>query len=76
MLTDSDKIDIFNFMTNANDDTENDDYTRLDLVSRAAARTMRFLIDHPDMCAAEFDDFVLDKKYALQEYHRLIEKND
>lgn len=74
MLTDRDKCDIFSFIAEVTHDVETGQYTRVDLAGRIIARVIRFLMEHPDMCAAEFDDFLQDKEYALQEFDRLVEK--
>lgn len=76
MLTDRDKVDIFYFTVEMTQDAENSDNTHIDLVAGATHKAMQFLISHPDMCAAEFDDFLSDKEYALQEFNRLIERKD
>ena len=75
MLTDSDKLDIFILTQEMSHDANNLNYSRINLTSMAANRIIRFLMAHPDMCAAEFDDFLMNKKYALQEFRRLIGLN-
>ena len=75
MLTDGDKVDIFSFTTDVMSAVLKGDIPRTDLVAGCICRTLRFLISHPDMCAAEIDDFLMDKEYALQEFNRLFETN-
>ena len=70
MLTDRDKLDIFYLTKNLTHDVDGD-CSRLDLAIAATSRTIHFIIEHPDMCAAEFDDFLLDSEYALQEFQRI-----
>ena len=75
MLTDSDKVDIFSFAADVQSAVSKGDMSRIDLAGGCICRTLRFVISHPDMCAAEFDDFLMDRDYALREVDRLFEKN-
>lgn len=72
MLTDRDKIDIFYLTAETTEDIKSD-CSRTDLAGGSIAKVVKFFIAHPDMCAVEFDDFILDRKYALQEFDRLVE---
>lgn len=75
MLTDGDKVDIFSFTADVTSAVSKGDIPRTDLAAGCICRTLRFLISHPDMCAAEIDDFLMDSEYALQEFDRLFEIN-
>lgn len=71
MLTDNDKCDIFHFAVSMTRDARSD-YTHQQLVCRSVKKAVSFLIAHPDMCAAELNDF-LNSEGTEQEFERLIE---
>lgn len=74
MLTDKDKCDLFRYISDRMRDAESG-CTRHQLVVNSVAAILGFIIDHPDVCAAELDDFFLrDDKTTLRDLDRLRQK--
>lgn len=74
MLTDEDKVDLICYISESMLLTKSD-FSRIKLVARSHRGILDFIIDHPDVCAAEIDDFFsLGYTELIQEYDRLEKK--
>lgn len=74
MLTDEDKVDLINYICDSMREAKRD-YSRERLVSKSHRGILHFIIDHPDICAAEIDDFFcLENDNFIQEFDRLHQK--
>lgn len=74
MLTDKDKVDLILYISKIMQLTKRD-CTRELLVARSHGGILHFIIDHPDVCAAEIDEFFSQENYEfIQEYNRLHQK--
>ncbi len=74
MLTDKDKCDIYRLISDRMHEAQSD-CIRDQLVVNSHAGILRFIIEHPDVCAAELDDFFCrSDKDTIQEMMRLRQK--
>jgi len=73
MLTDKDKIDIYKLAVRMSHASRRSDISRIDLIVGTVKETLSFITAHPDMCAAELDEFLADTGNAIKEFDRLIE---
>ena len=74
MLTDKDKCDLLLYVSNRMQEAESD-MARKNLAIKSGQKIIRFLIDHPDICAAEIDDFLgMETECLYKEIDRLHSK--
>ncbi|GAG14686.1 unnamed protein product [marine sediment metagenome] len=74
MLTDKDKCDLYRYISDRIRDAESD-CTRHQLIVGCNKNLLRFIIEHPDVCAAEIDDFFKRSvDVTVQEMNRLHQK--
>ncbi len=74
MLTDKDKVDLICYISNIMKIAQSD-CARDKLVALSHGGILRFIISHPDVCAAELDEFFLiSEESFIQEYNRLKRK--
>ena len=74
MLTDKDKADLIRFGQKLYYGAQGN-CTRLELAVCSTSKVLHFLIEHPDACAAEVDDYLrMSKKGTSQELDRLKQK--
>ena len=67
MLTDKDKWELFQFTIEAITFAKDPDNCREEIVVNSCEMTLRFITAHPDLCAAEIDEFFLYYKHSGEE---------
>ncbi len=79
MLTDKDKVDLFNFLARSAR-LSRSDVCRLEVATYSVVGTLHFITNHPGLCAAEINDYILrckvDPEYAVQELKRYVIPGD
>ena len=74
MLTDADKVDLIRYISDSMAMSRTA-CTREKLVAASHRGILHYIIGHPDVCAAEIDDFFcLGTEAFIQEYNRLERK--
>jgi len=71
MLTDKDKIDIYKLIVRMSGASHRSDLSRVELVTGTVKSTLGFITAHPDMCAAELDEYLMDTGNVIKEFRRL-----
>ena len=74
MLTDEDKVDLIKYVSDIMQRVKSD-LSRGQLIALSHLGILRFIIDHPDVCASEIDEFFrLDDEDFIREYKCLEQK--
>lgn len=74
MLSDEDKVDLIKYISEIIGKSRSE-CSHQKLVALAHRGILGFIIDHPDVCAAEIGDFFcLEKKEFIKEFARLEKK--